>query len=278
MGFYAPAQLVREARRQGVEVRPADVCSSDWDCRLETAPDGSPALRLGLRMIKGLSRAGAEQLVAARRERPWSSLVDLDERVGLTRKDLKALAGADALSSLTGNRHLAAWQVCGLGDGLPLAPVRSDLGDPGQLPLLPVPTEGAQIVADYRSLGLTLRRHPLALLRPRLEQRRLLSAREIAEATPGSRVRTCGLVINRQRPASAKDVTFVTLEDETGYINLVVWPDLAERQRAVLLGARLLSVAGEVQRESGVTHLIARRLGDDSELLGGLLARSRDFH
>jgi error-prone DNA polymerase len=278
MGFYAPAQLLREARRQGVEVRPVDVCSSDWDCRLEAAPDGSPALRLGLRMVKGLSQTGAEQLVRLRREQPWSSLVNLAERVGLTRKDLKALAGADALASLTGNRHIAAWQVCGLGEGLPLAPAPSDLGDPDALPLLPVPTEGAEIVADYRSLGLTLRRHPMALLRARLMQRRLLSAREIAEAPPGARVRTSGLVINRQRPASANNVTFVTLEDETGYINLVVWPDLAERQRAVLLGARLLSVAGEVQRESGVTHLIARRLGDDSALLGGLLARSRDFH
>jgi error-prone DNA polymerase len=144
--------------------------------------------------------------------------------------------------------------------------------------LLPVPSEGEEIVADYRSLGLTLRRHPLALLRRRLARRRLLTAREVGETPVGARVRTCGLVINRQRPASANDVTFVTLEDETGYINLVVWPDLSERQRAELLGARLLSVLGEVQRESGVTHLIARRLGDESDLLGGLLARSRDFH
>jgi len=142
---------------------------------------------------------------------------------------------------------------------------------------LPVPSEGAEIIADYQACGLTLRRHPLALLRPRLEQRRLLSAREVGEAPPGAQVRTSGLVINRQRPASAKDVTFVTLEDETGYVNLLVWPDLAERQRTVLLGARLLSVVGEVQRHSGVTHLIARRLGDDSALLGGLLTRSRDF-
>jgi error-prone DNA polymerase len=279
MGFYAPAQLIREARRQGVEVRPVDVCASDWDCRLESARDGSPALRLGLRMIKGLSQTSAEQLVQCRCERPWSSLADLNERVDLTRKDLNALAGADALASLSGNRHLAAWQVGGLVEALPLAlPPPGGLIDPGVLPLLPVPTEGAEICADYQSLGLTLRRHPLALLRPRLEQRRLLSAREIGEVPPGAGVRTSGLVINRQRPASAKDVTFVTLEDETGYINLVVWPDLAERQRAVLLGARLLSVVGEVQRESGVTHLIARYLSDDSNLLGALLARSRDFH
>lgn len=275
MGFYAPAQLIREARRQGVEVRPVDVRASDWDCGLERARDGSPALRLGLRMIKGLSQAGAERLAEARRERPWLSLVDLEERVGLGRKDLKALAGADALAGLTGNRHLAAWQVGGLGEGLPLAPPPQD---PGTLPLLTVPSEGAEIVADYCSLGLTLRRHPLALLRPRLTQRRILTAREVCEAMPGMRVHASGLVINRQRPASANNVTFVTLEDETGYINLVVWADLAERQRAVLLGARLLSVTGEVQRESGVTHLIARRLIDDSALLGALLARSRDFH
>jgi len=274
MGFYAPAQLIREARRQGVEVRPVDVCASNWDCRLEPARDGSATLRLGLCMVKGLSQAGAEQLVQQRQERPWSSLADLEERVGLTRKDLKALAGADALAGLTGNRRLALWQVCGLGTDLPLAPPPRD---PGALPLLPVPSEGAEIIADYQACGLTLRRHPLALLRPRLEQRRLLSAREVGEAPPGAQVRTSGLVINRQRPASAKDVTFVTLEDETGYVNLLVWPDLAERQRTVLLGARLLSVVGEVQRHSGVTHLIARRLGDDSALLGGLLTRSRDF-
>jgi error-prone DNA polymerase len=241
---------------------------------LEPARDGSATLRLGLCMVKGLSQAGAEQLVQQRQERPWSSLADLEERVGLTRKDLKALAGADALAGLTGNRRLALWQVCGLGTDLPLAPPPRD---PGALPLLPVPSEGAEIIADYQACGLTLRRHPLALLRPRLEQRRLLSAREVGEAPPGAQVRTSGLVINRQRPASAKDVTFVTLEDETGYVNLLVWPDLAERQRTVLLGARLLSVVGEVQRHSGVTHLIARRLGDDSALLGGLLTRSRDF-
>jgi error-prone DNA polymerase len=278
MGFYAPSQLVREARRQGVVVRPVDVRASDWDCTLERAPGGQPALRLGLRLVKGLSRAGAGRLIDARGERPWTSLADLAERAGLNRSDLKALAGADALSRLAGHRHLSAWQVSGLGpgtgEGLPLAPPPAD---PRVLPLLPPPDEGAAIVADYGSLGLSLRRHPLALLRRQLSRRRLLSAQEVADAPAGAVIATAGLVTTRQRPASANSVTFVTLEDETGYVNLVVWKRLAERQRAVLLGARLMAVYGEVQREGGVTHLIARGLSDCSRLLGGLVTRSRDF-
>jgi len=143
--------------------------------------------------------------------------------------------------------------------------------------LLPVPSEGGSIAADYASLGLTLRRHPLALLRGHLRRRRLLSAQEVGAVPAGEVVGTAGLVVNRQRPASANSVTFVTLEDETGYVNLVVWKRVAERQRKVLLGARLLGVVGEIQRESGVTHLVAGRLRDYSALLGDLVTHSRDF-
>ena len=273
MGFYAPAQLIREARRQGVEVRPVDVRSSDWDCTLEPTRGGGPALRLGLRLVKGLSKNGAIALAAARTEGAWRSLQDLRLRTGLDRGDLKALAGADALAGLVGNRHLAAWHVADRQDPLPLAPIIADT----TLPLLPRPGEGEQIVADYASLGLSLRRHPLALLRAQLSALRLLSAGEVQQAAPGEQVRTAGLVINRQRPASANNVTFVTLEDETGHVNLVVWKRLAERQRSVLLGARLMGVSGEIQRESGVTHLVAKGLMDYSSMLGGLVVRSRDF-
>ena len=154
-------------------------------------------------------------------------------------------------------------------------PVRSDDVD---LPSLPAPTEGQDIVADYASLGLSLRRHPLALLRSQLHRRGLLPAAEATARAHGTRVRTGGLVITRQRPASAHDVTFVTLEDETGHLNLVVWKTLAARQRAVLIGARLLGVYGEVQREGAVVHVVARRLYDHSALLGGLVVASRDFH
>jgi error-prone DNA polymerase len=145
------------------------------------------------------------------------------------------------------------------------------------LPSLPVPTEGQEIVADYASLGLSLRRHPLALLRRQLHRRGLLPAAEVLQRDHGQRVRTGGLVITRQRPASAQDVTFITLEDESGHVNLVVWKALAERQRAIMLGARLLGVYGEVQREGAVVHVVARRLYDHSALLGDLAAPSRDF-
>ena len=274
MGFYAPSQLVREARRQGVEVQPVDVHASDWDCTLEPGPGRKPTLRLGLRLVKGLSRAGAERLVAARAQGPWDSVVDLAGRARLDRGDLRALAAADALAGLAGNRRLAAWDVTGIGRPLPLAPAPRE---PQALPLLPPPSEGEAIAGDYASLGLSLRRHPLALLRGHLDRRRLLSAREVGEVPAGSGVATAGLVINRQRPGTASGVTFVTLEDETGFVNLVVWRQLAERQRATLLGARLLGVEGEIQREAGVTHLVARRLRDYSGLLGGLVTQSRDF-
>ncbi len=292
MGFYAPAQLLREARRVGVEVRPVTVNASDWDCTLEEPepPDATRAgrprpqtLRLGLRLVKGLSRAGAGRLVAERSAAPWANLANLIDRTGLDRGDLKALARADALAPLAGDRHRAAWSVSGLiGLGPPRRPVQDELALPPPraavgLPPLPAPTEGAQIVADYASLGLSLGRHPLALLRPHLAARHLLTALEVEAVPPGARISTAGLVINRQRPGTAHDVTFVTLEDETGQVNLVVWKQLAEQQRAVLLGARLLGVDGEVQREAGVTHLITRRLTDYSALLGGLVTRSRDF-
>jgi error-prone DNA polymerase len=275
MGFYAPAQLVREARRQGVEVRAVDACASAWDCTLEPTAGGEPALRLGLRLIKGLSRAGSDRLVAARGRVPWRSVTDLAHSAGLGRRDLQALAGSDALAGLAGNRHLAAWQVAGLQAPLPLVAMPADK-EP--LPMLPLPGEGASIAADYASVGLSLRRHPLALLRAQLQRRCVLPAAEVCKVPAGRVVRTAGLVVTRQRPASANTVTFVTLEDETGYVNLVVWKRVAERQRTVLLGARLLGVMGEVQRESGVTHLVATRLQDYSPLLGGLVTRSRDFH
>ena len=273
MGFYAPAQLIREARRQGVEVHAVDVCRSVWDCTLERASTGAPALRLGLRLVKGLSAAGAARLAEARSAGDWQSVDDLRIRAELDRRDLKALAGADALAGLAGNRHQAGWQVARRHDSLPLAPAPAEPA----LPLLSCPAEGEEIVADYASLGLSLRRHPLALLRPRLMALKLMSAHEMHQAPPGARVRVAGLVINRQRPASANNVTFMTLEDETGHVNLVVWKRLAERRRAALLGARLLGVSGEIQRESGVTHLVAKGLIDYSELLGGLVVASRDF-
>ena len=276
MGFYAPAQLVRDARSHGVEVRAVDAASSDWDCTLERRDDGRPALRLGLRLVKHLSSEGAARLLAARAVRAFDSIADLAERGGLTRHDLQALADADALSRLAGHRHHAMWQVTGVERVLPLLSAATVPAE--GIPLLRAPREGQDIVADYGSTGLTLRRHPLCLLREKLRQRGVLQTQDLWEQPNGKWVRTAGLVITRQRPGSAGGVTFVTMEDETGYVNLIVWNRVAEEQRAALLESRLLEVQGQVQREGDVQHVIARRLTNLSAMLGDLTVASRNFH
>jgi error-prone DNA polymerase len=261
MGFYAPAQLVQDARRHGVEVRAPDVNASDWDCTLEEG-----ALRLGLRMVRGLAEAEGRRIACGR---PYASVHELK----LNRKDLKSLAAAGALQSITGHRRLAHWAAAG-------AARRAPLDAPGdeRLPQLAPPREGEDIVADYASLGLTLGRHPLALLRNHLRQRRVLESHEVQKLRHGTVARTAGLVTCRQRPDTASGVIFVTLEDETGNVNVVVWRHLSERQKAELLGARLLGVQGVIERDGDVVHLVARRLLDYSMLLGPLAAPARDFH
>jgi len=261
MGFYAPAQLVQDARRHGVEVRPPDVQISDWDCTLERR-----ALRLGLRMVGGLSEKEGRRIAAAR---PYLKVTDLN----LDRKNLRCLAAAGALQSLAGHRRLAHWAAAG-------AARRSPLDAPAaeRLPALAAPREGEDIVADYASLGLTLGRHPLALLRARLARKNFLTAGELHRLPHGARAQVAGLVTCRQRPDTASGVVFVTLEDETGCMNIVVWRSLVERQRRELLGARLMGVRGAVERDGEVVHLVAQRLSDYSALLGPLTAESRDFH
>jgi len=265
MGFYSPSQLVQDARRHGVEVRPADAMLSQWDCTLE---DG--AVRLGLRMVGGLSAAAGGRIVASR---PCASVGELAQTAGLNRKDLNCLAAAGALQSLAGHRRTAHWVSSGIENDPPMK-VRGV----EKMPELAPPSEGEDIVADYRSLGLTLGRHPLALLRTHLEKLKIVKAEELSLLPHGSRVRAAGLVTCRQRPDTASGVVFVTLEDESGCVNVIVWRDLLERQRRELLGARLLGVAGVLEREGAVVHLIARRLEDHSRLLGGLAVASRDFH
>jgi error-prone DNA polymerase len=276
MGFYAPAQLVRDARAHGVEVRAVDVTISGWDCTLERREDGRPALRLGLRLVKHLSQEGATRLLAMRALRAFDGIADMAERAALDRRDLEALAAADALTKLAGHRHRAVWQVTGVERALPLLPAATAV-DEG-IPLLRAPREGQEIVADYGSLGLTLRRHPLALLRDRLQRRGVVPTRELWEQPNGKWVKTAGLVITRQRPGSAGGVTFVTMEDETGYVNLIVWNRVAVEQRAALLESRLLEVHGKLQREGDVQHVIAQRLTNLSSLLGDLVVGSRNFH
>jgi error-prone DNA polymerase len=299
MGFYAPAQLVADAKRHGVEVRPPDLTVSEWDCTLEkigsdsidSPADGgvresraankwsptlvSPALRLGLRLVRGLTEAGAQRIVDARRERAFVDVADLAHRAKLDRRDLAALADGDALAHLAGHRHQAVWNVAGV-ERLP-ALLAGSAFDEAQ-PTLRAPTEGQEIVADYRRLGLTLRRHPLALLRSRLRARRLATSEDIRAAPHGRIVRTAGIVIGRQRPDTASGVVFVTIEDETGATNVIVWRDLGDRQRRELLGARLLAVYGRVEREGSVVHVLAGRLVDLTPMLGALPTRSRDFH
>ncbi len=273
MGFYQPAQLVRDAQEHGVEVRPVDVRFSDWDSALE-AGDNGPALRLGLRMVSGLSRAGAERLLQVRGGQSFVDVQELAVRAALDRRDLSVLAAADALQGLSGHRYRAAWAAAGTEPSLPLFP---EPAFAEQRPELPVPTQGSEVLADYTHLGLSLRMHPLALLRGHLQARGLLSAAEVRERMPGEVIRTAGLVLTRQRPGEGKAV-FVTIEDETGIQNLLIWADRAERQRKVLLGAGLLGVVAEIQRAEGVQHLLCRLLEDHSALLGGLPHRSRDFH
>ena len=274
MGFYSASQLVQDLRRHGVEVRKADVMQSGWDCSLERSDAGEAVLRLGLRMIRGLPETAAEKLVAGRREAAFTSIQDLSMRAGLNRGEMSVLAAAGALESLEGHRYLARWAVAGIEQPLPLYP-----GTDGNeaIPMLRRPSEGQDIVADYRSLGLTLGRHPLALLRSRFLQQRYVRASDLRELRNGAQVRVAGLVITKQRPGTASGVTFVTLEDETGCINLVVWKTLAETQRKVLLGARLMGVEGELQIEDNVIHVISRKMIDHSGLLGHLLVKSRDF-
>ncbi len=275
MGFYSPSVLVQDAQRHGVEVRAADVTVSMLECTLERSGEDKPAVRLGLKLVKGLSEDGGRRIEAARHARAFEDVKDLARRAALNRRDLAQLAGGGALQTLAGHRRNAHWLVAGAASEPHLlrdAPVHESL------PLFASPSEGENIVADYHSLGLTLGRHPLALLRNRLRRMRLATASELKDMPNGKPARTAGIVTCRQRPGTAQGVVFVTLEDETGYTNVVVWNDLVEKQRTALLGARLLGVEGYMQKEGNVVHLVARRLIDHSPLLGRLLTASRDFH
>lgn len=318
MGFYSPSQLIQDARRHGVTVLPADVCASDWDCILENqaqmqdthaeertrntlaqspaertvaqqdnahasrlAADGlrrpqpQAPVRLGLRMIKGLSREAVGRIVAARRAGRFESVQDLALRAELEPATLNLLARGGALQTLAGHRRQALWQAAG------------SRPDPGLLRTAPVseaparlraPTEAADLVADYAHLGFTLGNHPLSHLREHLRAMRFSDARAIQLCADRQVARAAGIVTCRQRPGTAKGVLFITLEDETGLINIIVRPELIERQRRILLGAHLLGVYGQISRQGSVVHLQASRVVDHSHLLGQLVTSSRDFH
>lgn len=275
MGFYSPSQLVQDARRHGVPVLPVDVAVSGWEATLEeTAEGAAPAVRLGLNSLFGMRAEAARRIEDARAIAAFADVADLARRGGLDRHDLQVLAAGNALHALAGHRRAALWQAAGAVPDRDLLRATTQEED---LPVLAAPTEGESIVSDYRAQGLTLGRHPLALLRRQLLEQRFLPASALASYTNGQLARACGIVTVRQRPGTAKGVIFMTLEDETGTVNVIVWPDLVESQRREVLSAPLLGVYGVWQREGLVRNLVAKRLVDMSHLLGRLRTSSRDF-
>jgi error-prone DNA polymerase len=330
MGFYAPAQLVRDAREHGVTVLPVEVTRSGWESVLEEnasakadiaqrcqgtagagrsqsafehgAGDPLRAVRLGLNRITGLAQAAAERIVAARAAGPFASPEDLARRAGLDAHELSLLAQADALAALPlgphdaarrppegappdlgsgpavrriGHRHQAAWSVAGIDTRA--TPLLRDTRTHEAAAALPPPDAAQTVLADYRALGLSLTQHPVALLREQLAAYKVQPAAVLRGYPNGRLARASGIVTHRQRPETARGVVFVTLEDDTGSVNVIVWPQVAEQQRRALLASTLLTVYGIWQREGEVRHLVARQLVDHSALLQGLASRSRNF-
>jgi len=300
MGFYAPAQIARDAREHGVEIRPVCVNRSGWDCALEPAEGQFLAVRLGLRMVKGLAQRDGARIVAARGE-GYGSMEAVWRRAGVPIAALERLAEADGLQGLGLDRRQALWAIKGLSDDrLPLldAMQARDPEEGGRLPdgmepdgpreaaspspipgdqfqiLFPEPpvklralTDGRQVIEDYRAVGLSLRRHPVAFLRADLDRQRITRCADLATMPSGRRLTTAGIVLVRQRPGSARGVLFMTIEDETGHANLIVWPSVFEAQRRLILSSTMIACRGKLQRESGVIHVIADRITDLSALL-----------
>jgi len=287
MGFYAPAQLVRDARAHGVTVLPVDVNASGWESHLEGDAEPWRQVRLGLQQVKGFPEGAAARVVAARNEAPFADPEDLARRAALNRRELEQLAQADALRGVPGvavgtaggHRHQAAWAVAGI-DARPTELLRATRTNEAPVELA-APEAVEETLADYRALGLTLKTHPLALLRAQLDAFKVLPAAVLRRYPHGRLARASGLVTHRQRPPTAKGTMFVTLEDDTGTINVVVWPKVVEAQRKPLLSAALLTVFGQWQREGegdcAVMHLVAAKVIDHTPLLQGLDTHSRDF-
>ncbi len=275
MGFYTPSQLIQDARRRGVQVLPVDVTVSSWDSTLEGDTTAEP-VRVGMSLISGMREEAAERIQLARAVRPFVDVADLARRAALDRHDLAVLAHASALRSLAkGHRRNAIWTAAA---AVPDKDILRGTERDDEAPALPRASEGSEIVTDYRAMGFTLGRHPLKLPRDRLRADRLLPARELALLRNGQFARACGIVTVRQRPGTAKGVLFITLEDETGQTNVIVWPALLEKYRREALGASLLAVYGVWQTEGKVHHLVAKELRDRSDLLGALRVESHDFH
>ncbi|MBA3677181.1 MAG: error-prone DNA polymerase [Sphingosinicella sp.] len=271
MGFYAPAQIVRDAREHGVEVRPVCINHSRWDCTIEGQVGKYNSLRLGLRVVKGLSNDYAAKLVAARNDTPFTSAEDAWRRSGVPVAALERIADADGFASLGLDRRQALWRIRGLsGAPLPLfaaAQAREEGREP-ETRLNPM-ADGREVVEDYHSTQLSLRAHPLSFLRPELDRRRIIPCGDLARIKDGSKIEVAGIVLVRQRPGST-NVTFVTIEDETGIANIIIWQRLFEAQRRIILSSKMLKVKGMVQREGEVIHVIADHLEDQTILFNSV--------
>ncbi len=273
MGFYQPSQLVQDARRHGVTVLPIDIRFSDWDCSLVRGD--TPQMRLGLRLIKGLGKPAAERITTARQRQPFDDIQDLCTRAHLNRKEMAALAEADVLKGIAGHRHRARWEVAAT-EKQP-ADLLEGIARTDDVTTIRPASESDNVKADYAATGLTLGRHPLALIRPVLRQRRVTTAQQLLQLKHGTFTRACGLITMRQRPMTGNGTVFLTLEDETGHVNVVIWQRLWERQRSIVLNASLIAVDGIMESDGEVYHLIARRVHDFDHLAKGLKTRSRDF-
>lgn len=284
MGFYTPSQLVQDAQRHAVPVSAVDVSYSDWDCTVlrpsARRPDGTrppPAVRLGLRLVQGVSRAAGERIEHARAQAPFSSVLDLARRARLDRGELDKLAAADALTSLSGHRRQQVWDAAAARVPRALLAEASEEREEEAAPDIPEAAEGEAVVLDYRATGLTLRSHPLALLRPRLHRTGALTASQLLRVADGARVIACGLVTVRQQPETAKGVLFLSLEDETGPIQVICWPNVKEQYRQVLAQAGLLLVKGRWQCRGEARSLVAGGFEDLTSMMAQLSIPSRNY-
>jgi error-prone DNA polymerase len=276
MGFYAPAQIVRDASRHGVEIRPVCVNHSRWDSTIEPGRGRFHAVRLGLRMAKGFSNQAGAALVSRRGDQPYASVEELWRRSGVRPAELERLAEADAYRALGLDRRAALWAIRGLRDTiLPLFAAAEHRVEPDMI--LPAMTAGREVVEDYAAIGLSLRRHPVAFLRADLQRQGLITCADLSAMRDGRTVQIAGLVLIRQRPGSAKGVLFITIEDETGVANLIVWPAVFEKQRRLILSASMIGCRGKLQREGDVIHVVADHLTDHADLLRSVGRRDQPF-
>jgi error-prone DNA polymerase len=276
MGFYAPAQIVRDARNHGVEILPVCVNASRWDSFLVPSSGPYMAVRLGLRLTKGLANQDAVDLITHRADRDFTSIDDMHRRTGLGVGAMERLAEADAFQSLKLDRRKALWHIRALSDTeLPLFATRTHFNEPNTtiVPMQP----GREVVEDYRSTGLTLRRHPLEFLRADLRAQKMIAAAELRDLKDGRRVTLAGIVLVRQKPGSAKGVMFITIEDETGHANLIIWPALFDKQRSLILSAGMIACRGRLQREGQVMHVVAEHLTDLTPMLRSVGTRGGEI-